>query len=257
MIDLYNKGLGVVALSGTLALLSNQAVASVAFDSYANINFSVESISVSGGGTYTGGVSMSGSFMRSGDYFPETWAIKDGDANILDNNPEITAVSGPVPVGAGFSHSFALSGNVSSGLVDLNQVGWYDLVFTNSALEVFDVTLNYSFEINTSVVGQEGNTSVSVEYYDDHFDLWSIYDVSASSAQPELSSDGKTITGQFVFTLNPFTGDPFDNQRSLYVDVGHTAYLSPAPVPVPAAAWLFVSGVFGLMGLNKRKTIKI
>ena len=72
-----------------------------------------------------------------------------------------------------------------------------------------------------------------------------------SQADPQASADyshtlrwgGITVTNQYgtpvVFTVNSTSG--FN-------------YAQPAPVPVPAAAWLFGSGLLGLIGVARRKT---
>jgi hypothetical protein len=41
------------------------------------------------------------------------------------------------------------------------------------------------------------------------------------------------------------------------VDIGNPGYfaLAPAPVPLPAAAWLLVSGIAGLFGIGRRKQV--
>jgi hypothetical protein len=237
-----------VSVFGSMSLFAHNAVASVAFDSYATINFSVASISADGG-AYSGGLSTSGSFLRSGDYFPDIWTDTTGDANVTDNNPEIPAISGPVVVGTNFSHSFALDGSASNGMIDFDQVGWYDLGFkiNDNVLQVFDITLNFSYDIHSQVTGQEGVTGVSIEYFDDVFETYGYDLVEASSVQPELAIAQSINGGQMTFTL-----DPFNNSRIFYVNVNHTGHLEASPVPLPPSAWLFLSGVFGVFGLKKR-----
>ena len=53
---------------------------------------------------------------------------------------------------------------------------------------------------------------------------------------------GKTAGAQFFEVLDPLTFDVLDS-----------GFTVPSPIPVPAAIWLFFSGVIGLLALGRRR----
>jgi hypothetical protein len=74
------------------------------------------------------------------------------------------------------------------------------------------------------------------------------------------STDYVTYTLQFtadssVTTLkfeNLYAGDPL----GYYPHIDNVSVTGPAPVPIPAAFWLFGSSLIGLVGVARRKTIQ-
>lgn len=241
----FNKQIIVAVMCGVTGLFSGNALASVSFNSYATVNFSV--VSINGASSDYSGLTMFGSFMRSGDDFPEVWTYTSGDASVTDNNPEIPVVSGPVVVGSSFSHTFAFNGDVSDGFINLNHLGAYELGFSNAAAEPFDITLNFSYEISSTIDGQDGFSDVTIEYYDDAVGGYYIDNIFASSEEPELASAVNENSSQLTFTLDQNTSRIFN------VDVAQTATLEASPVPLPATAWMFLSGLLGVLGVKKRR----
>jgi hypothetical protein len=65
-----------------------------------------------------------------------------------------------------------------------------------------------------------------------------------------------------VFHSNAFAGYAFllraDAERTLELisPEGHSIYVETAVVPVPAAVWLFASGLLGLIGVSRRGATK-
>ncbi len=83
----------------------------------------------------------------------------------------------------------------------------------------------------------------------------------ADQADPS-SFDTTTRYASFSFTLNGYnTGDFIANPQGnlfathVYLDTGLTgfAFGGTPTVPVPAAAWLFASGLLGLVGVARRR----
>ena len=60
------------------------------------------------------------------------------------------------------------------------------------------------------------------------------------------SGDSATITGLQTITVDWRAGTPGDYIRVL-------TDFSPGAVPIPASVWLFGSGLFGIVGIARRK----
>lgn len=88
----------------------------------------------------------------------------------------------------------------------------------------------------------------------DNFWTWSVGQMSYldSDGNPlSLTSLTKTISlAAGHYTLN-FSGNPAD--QTLGGTQGYQATLATAPVPLPAAVWLFGSGLIGLIGFARRR----
>jgi len=90
---------------------------------------------------------------------------------------------------------------------------------------------------------------------------WSLVDPQADSSSlnyvGNATASGTDSTISKTFSLGPgvyslvFGGNP--PAGTLGAQVGYQATLTTSPVPVPAAVWLFGSGVAGLIGLARRK----
>ncbi|MDH5189854.1 MAG: VPLPA-CTERM sorting domain-containing protein [Gammaproteobacteria bacterium] len=69
----------------------------------------------------------------------------------------------------------------------------------------------------------------------------------------DINGDGiDDYTATYV-SINIFGAEWADFQGIPYVEAWNTQILSASPVPVPAAIWLFGSGLIGLAGLARRK----
>lgn len=240
-----NKYTAAMAAVVSLSVYAGEAAAAVSFNSSANVNFSVVSVT---GGTDLSSLEMSGSFMRSGEDFPVVYTDTSGDANVTDNNPEIPLISSTVIIGQPFTHAFNMSGSVTDGSISFDQVAWYDLEIANHGAESFDIIVDFSYDLSTQIQGHDGGTDVVIEYWD-----WDDPDTSygdligATTVLPNESSGHSANNMQFTFTLGAFEG------KSFGIDIQHAGNLEAAPVPLPAAVWPFLTGLLGIVGLRKRK----
>ena len=220
---------------------ASNAAANVSFDTSSALNFSITSIS---GGN--GELSVSSTFLRSGDGFPLTWTNATGDASVTDNNPEISLVNEPLAVGSVFSHTLSMHGSATNGNIDFNQVGWYDLGFNNGGTESVDIVLSISYQLFGHVIGNGGSVSVSVNYADDLGNSLGTDLVEASSFGA-VNPASSAYSSPFSFTLAG------GESKAFYIDVNHVGYLEAAPVPLPAAVWSFLAGLLSILGFKKRK----
>jgi hypothetical protein len=81
---------------------------------------------------------------------------------------------------------------------------------------------------------------------------WSAVTGSFTVASVTFQAVGNGLTG---LSLSQFALNPWASGGSA-LNPGYTSGLiDVAPVPVPAAVWLFGSGLIGLLGFAKRKTV--
>ena len=98
------------------------------------------------------------------------------------------------------------------------------------AADLIEMTFTVGTGIYTLTEGDVWPSPEIVFYYDEFYDL----DFSASD-------------GEFFSSYNAFSGNYWN-----FEGTWHT-YEEVSAVPVPAAAWLFGSGLIGLVGLARRK----
>ncbi|MFK5947234.1 MAG: VPLPA-CTERM sorting domain-containing protein [Methylococcales bacterium] len=138
-------------------------------------------------------------------------------------------------------YGFAVGSNDAVWAYDNSGLGWdadvYDALTWNSGA-------NIELGLNTD--------TASIGLFSDlfpGFDRAVIY--SANRFEPIPLAVGDTATGFEFGTLwlsSPYV--TFDQNNNV-IDQGQTTHVSA--VPVPAAAWLFGSGLVGLAGISRRK----
>jgi hypothetical protein len=117
-----------------------------------------------------------------------------------------------------------------------------------------DVTLSNGglFPLSTST--ETGAASVSAGIADNRYNFWTSLD---------FSSLGGTATQLFGFSGNGNTGKlqsyilgsaTLDTSGNLTITANS---VTPPPVPLPAAVWLFGSGLLGLFGVSRRRTASV
>ena len=128
------------------------------------------------------------------------------------------------------------------------------------ALLNFDTSAG-TISINGTVGGAGTDLTVTQDLFSGVVDSWS-YDggvISLFSAKGGggISADLSTFIGEALgqaYTFAEFTLSIGDNVHSAdLLLAGPDRGLNPPEVPVPAAAWLFGSGLLGLMGVARRK----
>ena len=67
-----------------------------------------------------------------------------------------------------------------------------------------------------------------------------------------LAQDAGTLTLDRIFASNDFGSEYFGGARWLSDGTGYEL-VSTSVVPIPAAVWLFGSGLLGLIGVARRK----
>lgn len=222
----YSMWLGLLAFTFVLA---GNAEASTAFDSQASIGFSIASIPTE--------VSAVGSFAQTISY-----SFLDGDGVISDANSNAV-------FSLGENHVFAVGGNAglsSGGSVASSHLGGYQFQVTNNSATVsytIDMQLNYDLAVFTS--GEFADSDIVADFSDQAGWLENVYVYAATYDAPASGAYGAVVVPSFSLAPGEI--------KTFYADVVIGGNLYASPVPLPAAAWLFLSGLLGVVGVKKRR----
>ncbi len=243
----FDKQLAKLAVFAGALFMTDAAVAGVSFSSNANLSFSINNIVETGTGNAVdySDLQIFGLMAREAD--PAlAWTHIAGNGHINDAHQEIPYMEGPVAVGNYFNHSFNIDGVLNDGMIDFNQTAYYDVGFiNNSALYSYDVTLSLSYGLSSEVSGQDGTVSAMMSFFDDSgAEIWA----DSVTGMNELAEASEMLDVPYTFTIGPG-----GELKTFYVDVNHNGRLEASPVPLPAAVWPFMTGLFGIVALRKRK----
>lgn len=168
--------------------------------------------------------------------------------------------------------SYSVYGEVtSSNILDgggnsvIGKIARFDFEFDDILSTTYVTgTSNASFTVGISVAGTYNSITTSTlifESWNDAFDA-QMYSDSFNGGNPDmyLSFDSIRLPSQSrpdVFGPGEnvsVPGGPFNfDIGSVVINGGINLTMKPAAVPLPAAVWLFGSGLIGLIGFAKRK----
>ncbi len=185
-------------------------------------------------------------------------AIDDGTeifTSTLDFLPEFASASSTQlstledfsSYGASYSQTYQAGDSILNGSAASEYLGEYIQTFANKssdALDVYDITFDYSYTIESNATGQNADSEISIALSDYSYVL--DYSDLAHASTAESSNKTASGNGSFSFSLNP------GEFNILLVETSMTGNLEAvAPVPVPAAFWLFGSALMAIPGIRK------
>lgn len=235
-----------VALFGVAMLGIGNAQASSTFNSSAALTYTINSIANLTNAGDLSGLGVSASFEQDS---VESYVNIGGIGGVTANNPAV-ALS-PLP-GTTFSPSFAVSGYATDGTVYSHHLGKFGLGFTKDAANTdiysISVTLGYQLAAGAQAHANAGEYAASDIFFD-----WLNGDGSSSGSY-YVAADGTSYGTPDAVTYN-FTLDGSRLADGLYAYVTINGDLSASPVPLPPAAWSFLAGLLGMVGMKKRKAM--
>lgn len=225
------------------ALSVSMAEASVSFTSQAVIGFEA--------------IGLSESVTATGSFAPAIGAVyaQDNQGSPLDaSHYAITASNPAVALNLGDSNSFLVSGYADTGSVESHQAGGYQFTFLNTGATSTQVQLRLNYSFLTTALGELSDSDFKL-------DVWQA-GAEANTQTPlgfVVSTNGFLLAEAYAAGVQVAEDQnsllyTFDlagaASQSIYADL--TVVNNLQPVPLPAAVWFFVSGIGGLLGLNKR-----
>lgn len=227
-------------LIGMATLPFTNALASSSFQSQAILTFTINQITNDDNPGSTAGLNISASFEQT-----QADSSITGDGIVNDSNPSY----GPTPlVGTSFPHTYIVGGNVDNGSVDSSHIGLSGLSFSNTGADHYYIEVTLNYELSATTTGEYADSTVSLDYFNTDFSFSGFDSINASIfGTPSDSVSGASPVYSFI--LNPGDSQSFSGQ------VGITGALqaSGTVVPIPAAAWLFLSALSGLATFKKKQ----
>lgn len=219
------------------ALTAQTATASSSYSSSAEIQYSISASNRNGSGTL-----LDLDISDFIDPYPGTESLTS------TYNPDIYDPYN----GLNINHTNKLSAqdNISDGSATSEYFSDFQLDFKNVSSDtndIFDITINYTYTLSAQSLGENANTSISIEAYNGNDD-WLGGDVLETSTNVLPNIDQLIFSDTFDFTLAA------NQQESIYLYTfisGNLEATSVAPVPLPAAFWMFGSALMVFPSIRK------
>ena len=239
------KLLPVLGMACLMPFYMQTAQASSTINSFANLKYTINNISV-----------LSGSGDQSGLEITDVFELAPSESEPIYGSGTITVVpdnSSP------FNKQFTLLSEIRDGAITYSENAWLGLSFLNTTSDTsydVQVTLDYSLSAdsnaNVETVNDSAYTEVWLNYFNSDASFsGAAFTTSWSNPTEQLGNlQASGSSGIFRFTLDP------DDVEILFADVKIAGNLnaSVTPVPVPGAIWLFASALLALPGLNRIKS---
>lgn len=177
-----------------------------------------------------------------GSYPPFTSIDSTGDgianANATSNIGDYSFVF--LEIGDFVSQTATSDGTATNGTATSEaSVGVYFQGISNSSQQTLRFIFDYDFTAIASAVGDDALSSASVE-------IWGGENILAAASASNLgpTSDDQSTSGSIIFELG------YGGYEQMVAELNSSGSAASV-VPVPAAVWLFGSGLLGLVGVAR------
>ena len=230
----------VILAMAPLLLWTGQAQ-SANFSGSATITYTINSIDNLSNPGNLAGLAITGGFELSPP--PDSYAVTSGDGALTNNNLGL----GPIAVGRTFSHRFAISGLANNGSLDTTQFGLFSLNLDNNSSDNYQIGVTLDYQLNALAQGDYADTEVSLDYFDAENAFSGSEYITANLFENTSAKSG--TSGLLNFNIAA------QGTQALWADVNITGHLQAAPVPLPAGAYLLLTGLAGIISLaNNRRS---
>ena len=196
------------------------------------------------------GVSADAFFTPSGtDGGDFVWA-QDKDLNPLDSAFYSVSASNPeADFGTNTTHLFSVQMDATAGYLMSQHRGSYWFVFANSDPGPHDLELTLNFDWSIILDGAYADSEIQLDLFDQDDLLLGFARYDGAFSYIEALGDSSMTNGSGHFKHN-FTLDGGD----IAFFIAELSVIGTLqPVPLPGAAWLFMSGVLAMFGYGKHR----
>ena len=222
---------------GTLSIgFSPAAMAVSTYDAAASLSLTLTGVTGTGGTTVTNGWLAA----AIGDDFGGAFLIESGDATASGTTSVVDSTS--MSILDKISQSSTASGTATNGFSSTDALTNLEMSVTNFSGQALTFSFDYDIIAIAAATGDDATADVLVELLG-----FGIVDILAEASANSIFgpvSDSANQSGSFNFTLGDGNSQIFTSVASGFVD----SMGSASAVPVPAAVWLFGSGLLGLVG---------
>lgn len=256
-------------------LAAGNAYASSTSSILVDISFTLADVLIDGGSAdpfldYEADGSVDGGSYGNNSFALGGAGTADGNGTVSLNGTVIDGIVDPGPLAVGDTISMSLFAETvaNTGFVNRDQFGEATFGFYNYSDDglgnyqtlsfIFDYEVSYSMSLSNDVSGDQAigelNTLVELDDYDFGTSSIDLFPSGTPDAIEALYFGAGAVTPSGMksgsFTLDVAGGYGyfvFTNGLST------PTYIQPSVVPVPAAVWLFGSGLLGLVGFARRR----
>ncbi len=223
---------------GSLSIgFSPAASAATTANAAAAINLTLEGVTDSLGSTVTDGWEV------FAEGFEDTFVDEPTDGSAAVASAIVPA--GVLSIGDTITQSASASATSINGIATADIFTALDIFVSNSSQQALLFMFSYQVITGAFTSGEFSTASGTVDFLDD---LGFVDILQNNDSIDGIVDPGIFTPGTFEFTL----ADTEVNYIGGFVDATAQA-VAPAVVPIPAAVWLFGSGLIGLVGIARRK----
>ena len=229
---------------GTLSIgFSPAAMAVSTYDAAASLSLTLTDVTGTGGTTVTNGWLVA----AIGDDFGGAFLIESGDATASGTTSVVDSTS--MSILDSISQSSTASGTATNGFSSTDALTNLEMSVTNFSGQALTFSFDYDIIAIAAATGDDATANVLVELLGPGLGLLDLLAEASANSIFGPVSDSDNQSGSFNFTLGDGNSQIFTSVAGGFVDSIGTA----DAVPVPAAVWLFGSGLLGLVGVARRK----
>ncbi len=240
MMNLFKSNLYTLTASLTLGALSfgfaPAATAASTYDASALFGLTLTDVTDLTGTQVTTGWDVTA--FGSGDVFLSESGVATADGSISVVDPAVS-----LAIGDGITQTSTAFGTATNGTALTDALTDLEISFDNFSGQALTFSFDYNVMLNAETTGDAEALAI-VDMLDD----LGFVDILASAddiSVPQALGSAVALGSSLSFTLE----DGGFNLISGFVDSSGSA----SAVPVPAAVWLFGSGLLGLVGIARRK----
>jgi len=243
MINLFKSDLHTLTAALTLGTLSigfaPAAMAVSTYDATASFSLTLSDVTDMAGATVTSGwiVEAFGDDFGGIDTFESGDASASGTTSVIDPAVSLNILDW-------ITQTSTASGTATNGDSWTDALTDLEIFVENFSGQALTFSFDYDITAIATATGDEAQANATVDMLDD-LGFVDILAIAAADAMFGPASADDSQMGSFAFTLL----DGEFNVISGVVD----SFGSASAVPVPAAVWLFGSGLLGLVGIARRK----
>ncbi|MBS3955133.1 MAG: hypothetical protein KGZ88_19445 [Methylomicrobium sp.] len=184
-------------------------------------------------------------FLSITDFLVVIPAVESSSSSYSSSYQEFSGLGELYSVSLAGQDSIAFGNSISEYFSDL-KIG-----FSNNSHDlddIYDIRIEFNYTLTAQTTGRFADTDVFFSYSNENFNLDELVVAHASSETNSFDQIVNSDSFSFVLAAGEL--------ENIYFQSAVVGQLEASVVPIPAAIWLFVSGMVGLIGLRSKQSIR-